>query len=86
MNDRPAVTSSGQRTYRLARSDEGDSPTGVPHLFKATASNTAGRFDFITGSFAPMTGPPLHLHVDQDDTLYVLEGLLTVQVGEDIFV
>ncbi len=74
-----------RRAYRLAKPDQGDSPTGVPHLFKAAAANTAGRFDFITASFAPMTGPPLHLHLEQHDTLYILEGVLTVQVGDDIF-
>lgn len=71
--------------YLLAGPDEGDSPYGSPHLFKAAASNTGGRFDFMTGSFAPMTGPPLHLHPSQDDTFYILEGVLTVQVGEEIF-
>ncbi len=30
-----------------------------------------------------MTGPPLHFHEKQDDTFYVLEGLLTVQAGEE---
>jgi mannose-6-phosphate isomerase-like protein (cupin superfamily) len=69
----------------LVKADEGRSPLNSPHVFKATASDTAGRFDFITGWFAPMTGPPLHFHVAQDDTFYVLEGILTVQVGEEIF-
>lgn len=32
-----------------------------------------------------MTGPPLHLHREQDDTLYILEGALTVQVGGETF-
>ena len=30
------------------------------------------------------TGPPLHRH-DFDETFYVLEGQLTVQLGEDLF-
>ena len=73
------------RGYVIARRDEGRSPTGVPHLFKATAAETSGRFEFMTGSFAPMTGPPLHLHDKQDDSLYVLDGVLTVQVGDEVF-
>ena len=32
-----------------------------------------------------MTGPPLHLHSQQDDSFYILKGTLTVQVGEDVF-
>ena len=70
--------------YLLAKAGEGQLALGSPHLFKATASDTAGRFDFLVGTFAPMTGPPLHFHEDQDDTFYVLEGLLTVQAGEDV--
>jgi mannose-6-phosphate isomerase-like protein (cupin superfamily) len=73
------------RQYLLAKQDEGRSPTGSPHLFKAAASDTAGRFDFIVGLFAPLTGPPLHLHRQQDDTFYVLDGVLTVQVDEEVF-
>ncbi len=73
------------REYLLVKPEQGKSPTGSPHLFKATASDTAGRFEFIVGSFAPMTGPPLHLHRDQDDTFYILDGMLTVQVGEEVF-
>ena len=71
--------------YLLAGPDQGRSPKGSPHLFKADASITAGRFDFMTGSFAPMTGPPLHLHREQYDTFYILEGTLTVQVDADVF-
>ena len=72
-------------THLFARPNEGQAPTGSPHLFKARAADTAGRFDFFVGSFAPMTGPPLHLHHEQDDTFYVLEGTLTVQVGDEVF-
>jgi quercetin dioxygenase-like cupin family protein len=71
--------------YLLAKADEGQLAFGSPHLFKATASDTRGRFDFMAAAFAPMTGPPLHIHEEQDDTFYVLEGLLTVQAGEEIF-
>jgi uncharacterized cupin superfamily protein len=35
-------------------------------------------------AMAPRTGPPLHYHEEQDDTFYVLEGLLTIQAGEEI--
>jgi mannose-6-phosphate isomerase-like protein (cupin superfamily) len=79
------TTSARVRRYLLAKPDEGRSPKGTPHLFKADASNTAGRFDFMTARFAPLTGPPLHLHREQDDTFYVLNGILTVQVAEDLF-
>jgi quercetin dioxygenase-like cupin family protein len=77
----PAASTSG---YLLTKADEGQLAFGSTHLFKATASDTAGRFDFIAAALAPMTGPPLHVHDVQDDTFYVLEGLLTVQAGEEV--
>src|ERR1700728_5453630 len=70
--------------YLLTKADEGQLAFGSPHLSKATASDTAGRFDFMVEAFAPMTGPPLHFHEVQDDTFYILEGLLTVQAGEEV--
>jgi mannose-6-phosphate isomerase-like protein (cupin superfamily) len=70
--------------YLLAKSDQGELAFGSPHLFKAAAHNTAGHFDFLTMEMAPMTGPPLHFHEEQDDTFYVLEGVLTVQAGDEI--
>ena len=44
-----------------------------------------GRFDFMVGDIAYLEGPPLHVHREQDDTFFVLEGVLTVQVGEELF-
>jgi quercetin dioxygenase-like cupin family protein len=70
--------------YILAKADEGQLAFGSPHLFKAAAHDTAGHFDFLTMALAPRTGPPLHYHEEQDDTFYVLEGLLTVQAGAEI--
>lgn len=53
--------------------------------FYLTGDDTNGRFDFIEGEVGYLQGPPLHTHKDQDDTFIVLEGTLTVQVGEDIY-
>jgi hypothetical protein len=69
------TTPTGTGGYLLTKTDEGQLAFGSPHLFKATASDTGGRFDFIVEEFAPMTGPPLHFHDVQDDTFYILEGL-----------
>jgi mannose-6-phosphate isomerase-like protein (cupin superfamily) len=79
-----ATTPAGTGGYLLAKVDEGQLAFGSPHLFKAAAHDTAGRFDFLIMALAPLTGPPLHYHEEQDDTFYVLEGLLTVQAGEEI--
>ena len=78
------MTTPGTGEYILVKADQGQLAFGSPHLFKAAAHDTAGRFDFLVMALAPMTGPPLHFHDEQDDTFYVLEGLLTVQAGEEV--
>ena len=47
-------------------------------------SLTGGKFDFMVGSIDYLAGPPLHVHDEQDDTFFVLEGVLAVQVGDDV--
>ena len=53
--------------------------------FFFTGDTTNGRFDMIEGEINYLQGPPLHTHKDQDDTFVVLEGTLTLQVGDEIF-
>ncbi|WP_394827859.1 cupin domain-containing protein [Pendulispora albinea] len=69
----------------IVRSSEGEAHEGVPWLFKATARHTQGRFDFLVGTVDYFTGPPLHSHREQEDTFYVLEGILTLQVDDETF-
>jgi quercetin dioxygenase-like cupin family protein len=68
---------------RVVRSGEGDTYDAT-WIFKHGA-RTEGPFDFMIGSLEYLTGPPLHVHRDQHDTFYVLEGLLTFQLGDEVF-
>jgi quercetin dioxygenase-like cupin family protein len=53
-------------------------------LFKATREATAGFFSLAESTIQPETsGPPLHFHRELLDSFYVLEGTLTVQVGNE---
>ena len=51
---------------------------------KATGDDTGGSF-FMQESVVPpgVPGPPPHVHERMHDMFYVLEGTLTVQVGEE---
>ena len=49
-------------------------PVGGPIAFKAEAEQTGGILDAFESLPDPGEGPPLHLHVDQDEALYVLES------------
>ena len=47
-------------------------------------SLTGGTFDFMGGEIGYLEGPPLHVHEQQDDTFCILEGVLSIQVGDEI--
>jgi quercetin dioxygenase-like cupin family protein len=53
-------------------------------VFKATRESTAGAFSLAEATIQPGTsGPPLHSHRELLDSFYVLEGTLTVLVGDE---
>ena len=76
MNERaaPYVLAAGQ-----ARSHRGTVPT-----IKAGAADTGGLFTFGDEMMPARTqGPPLHVHYEADECVYVIDGHLLVQVGEE---
>jgi mannose-6-phosphate isomerase-like protein (cupin superfamily) len=53
-------------------------------VIKATGADTAGSFFLAESVIAPgFAGPPLHRHEAMHDMFYVLEGTLTLRVGDD---
>jgi quercetin dioxygenase-like cupin family protein len=53
-------------------------------VVKATAESTGGGFTMSDSTIAPgFPGPPAHSHQRITDTFYVLEGTLTVRLGND---
>jgi uncharacterized cupin superfamily protein len=70
----PYVLAAGQ-----ARSHTGTVPT-----IKAGAADTGGLFTFCDEMMPARTqGPPLHVHYEADECVYVIDGHLLVQVGEE---
>jgi quercetin dioxygenase-like cupin family protein len=51
-------------------------------VLKATAESTGGAFGLVESLIAPGAAPPLHVHYEEDEAFYVLEGELTFQCGE----
>ena len=50
---------------------------------KAGSAETDHTFSQIETNDPRGSGPPLHLHHNEDETFYVLEGEVTVQVGDE---
>src|SRR3954463_1230696 len=59
-----------------------ENPTGGRITFKALADSTRGALTVIEATAAPGEGPPLHVHRDQDETIYVLQGRYRVRLGD----
>lgn len=58
---------------------------GEHFLFRATAASTGGQFSLFEITAQPIAGPPEHVHLDCDETYYVLEGTFAVKLGEERF-
>jgi len=71
--------------YVLAAGEVRSHPGTFPAI-KAGAADTGGLLTVYGGGGAlgPRTaGPPLHVHYETDECLYVIDGHLLIQVGEE---
>lgn len=59
-------------------------PVGGVLTFKATSEQTAGALTALDTVAAAGEGPPLHLHREEDEFIYVLAGSFAVKVGEEL--
>ena len=50
---------------------------------KASAADTGGKYTFVEMTAPAGLQTPLHVHHVEDEGFYVLEGSITVQVGDD---
>lgn len=56
---------------------------GFSHIaFKISSHETSGNFFLFEHSNLLPGGPPMHLHYDQEEWFYVMEGEVLVQIGE----
>ncbi len=51
----------------------------------AEGEDTGGRLTVYEILFPPDSGPPLHVHEREDEAFYVLEGSLSVRMGDEEF-
>lgn len=51
---------------------------------KATAAQTQGAYTMIEVFSSPGNGPPPHVHKNEDETLYVLDGEFEILNGEQL--
>ncbi|HEY3210626.1 MAG TPA: quercetin 2,3-dioxygenase [Actinomycetota bacterium] len=69
----------------LLKSGEGDSVWSLGSRFTVKVADAAseGRFSLVEGLFFQNSEPPLHVHHNEDEAWYVLDGKLTFYVGDE---
>jgi mannose-6-phosphate isomerase-like protein (cupin superfamily) len=77
-------------TVRVIVSGRGEghsvrNPVGEAIEFKARADETAGALTaFETAAVAPGKGPPLHVHADENEVLYFLDGRFRLRIDDTV--
>lgn len=59
-------------------------PVGGPLTFKLRGAQTKGALTVFELTAAPDEGPPLHVHANEDEVVYVLEGTLRFKLVDDV--
>src|SRR4029453_17900208 len=59
-------------------------PVGGILTFKVTADQSGGAVTAIDTVAAPGEGPPLHVHRDEDEIVYAVDGMLRLKLADDL--
>lgn len=51
--------------------------------YVATAADTGGRLAVLEQRLSPAGDPPRHVHANEDEAFYVLDGQLAATIGDD---
>ena len=76
------------RPHKALAAGEGllrHSVPGETLLYKVTGDDTDGALDIFLLSIHPKSGPPLHIHHQQHETIYFTRGRYKVQIDDDVF-
>jgi quercetin dioxygenase-like cupin family protein len=79
------MTETASKPYRLASGEGIDSDWWKSGRItvKVAGAETGDAFSQIVTDDPRGSGPPLHLHHNEDETFYVIAGEVTVQVGDE---
>ncbi|MBJ3816638.1 cupin domain-containing protein [Shimwellia pseudoproteus] len=75
-------------TARMVGSDEGHHvlhPTGANMSIKVFANETGGIYSLMETVLPPGGVVPRHIHKGEDENNFILEGELTMEIGENIY-
>jgi quercetin dioxygenase-like cupin family protein len=84
MTEEPVTGSERAYMLELGEGHRVPTPSGGSLTFKVTGAETGGMLLVFESSIPPGEGPPLHVHADMDEVIYVLDGKLRVRLGTDL--
>jgi quercetin dioxygenase-like cupin family protein len=74
-------------TYKILTADEGLERISVPGetlSYKVCGDDCEGAFDYLVLTIQPGSGPPLHVHDIQHETVHFVKGRFKVQAGDEM--
>jgi quercetin dioxygenase-like cupin family protein len=72
---------------RTLRAGEGERLwiAGDTMWIKATAADTGGAYTLLEVLAAPGGGPPPHIHANEEESFYVVDGVFEILIGDRVF-
>lgn len=77
--DKPFLVKAGEARFNKRTPFRGINPNDL----KVSAKDTNGNLAIFEYAGKEKTGPPLHLHSQQDEIFYILDGEYLFQIGTD---
>jgi quercetin dioxygenase-like cupin family protein/ketosteroid isomerase-like protein len=71
----------------VRRPEEGRSvpnPIADDVIIKLTQGETGGALSMFESTPGPGAGPPMHVHANEDEVMYVVEGTIRFQLGDEM--
>lgn len=59
-------------------------PAGGPLVFKVRGDETDGSLTAVENVIAPGDGPPLHVHANEDESWFIIDGSVRFRLGDDL--
>lgn len=75
------------QSYKVLAANDGllrHSVPGETLIYKVTGDDTNQALDLFVLNIQPNSGPPLHIHHRQHETIYFAKGRYKVQLGDDV--
>ncbi len=76
-------TTSGALVVRPGQGTTVQGPAGGPLTFKVRGDRSGGALTVIENQIAPGDGPPHHVHANEDEAWWIVEGTLRFRLGDD---